>query len=226
MHQIASLSLAMTGYFNLLLRLNKVNASLNCPERPFTPNIKSVTATKKSSAEKANPTPENDIRTFTFETVLEKMDRIGGSYYLQFPWDVQELFGTKASVRILGTYNGVKVDRALLPHGDGTHYLLISLELAKKCKLRLGEKVKVEFIKHPNPTEIEVPEELGAALDLEPGAWEKYSKLNPGQQRNIVYWINSGKRPETREKRALEMMNRIVTGVISKPAKKEKVSDE
>ena len=168
----------------------------------------------------------NDTRTFQFEAVMERMERIGGSFYLQFPWNVEELFGTKASVRILGTYNGVKVDRALLPHGDGTHYLLISLELAKKCKLVLGEKVKVEFIKHPNPTEIEVPEELEAALDLVPDAWEKYSKLNPGMQRSIVYWINSGKRPETREKRALEMMNRIVTGVISKPEKKAKSEAE
>ena len=181
---------------------------------------------KEALKKQPETNPENDTRTFRFEAVLEKMDRIGGSFYLQFPWDVEELFGTRASVRILGTYNGVKVDRALLPHGDGTHYLLISLELAKKCKLRLGEKVKVEFIKHPNPTEIEVPEELEAALDLEVDAWEKYSKLNPGQQRNIVYWINSGKRPETREKRALEMMNRIVTGVISKPAKKEKAVEE
>ena len=46
-----------------------------------------------------------------------------------------------------------------------------------------------------------IPEDLAAAFTGSPGAWEAFDRLSRTNKRNILQWIATAKRPQTRAKR-------------------------
>lgn len=150
--------------------------------------------------------------SISFEGILERTEDRGGIHIVACPLDVQELFGTRGSVRVKGTMNGIAIDRALIPRGDGTHYIVVSPEMRRKAGLRLGNSVRFALTRNENPDELELPEELSVALELEPEAMAAFKKMTPGNARGLAYWIDSAKRPETRAQRAAEMVRRLLAG--------------
>lgn len=146
-----------------------------------------------------------------FEGILEKRQTsIGGNHYVRVPADVTKFFGAKGRVRVLGTMNGLEVDRALIPNGEGGHEIIVGTDVRKKAKVEEGQRVVFEIYRNPAPDEIEIPEELIAAVEMEPEAVRKFAKMTPGMKRNMAYWVNSGKLPETRAKRAVEILRRLM----------------
>lgn len=168
---------------------------------------KKVIAKKPAQKKVRKILPKNSIR---FEGILEKRVKIGGGHFVRVPASVAKFFGTKGRVRVLGTMNGAEIDRALIPNGEGGHEIIIGTDVRKKTKAVEGGKVAIEIYRNPNPDEIEIPEELSAAIEMEPEAVRKFAKMTPGMKRNLAYWVNSGKLPETRVKRALEILRRIM----------------
>lgn len=170
--------------------------------------VKKKTSPKKKSPRKS--ATQNSSDSIRFVGIVEKRTRIGGGHFVRVPVSVTKFFGTKGRVRVLGTMNGVEIDRALIPDGDGGHEIIIGTDVRKKTKAAEGGKVVIEIYRNPQPDEIEIPEELAAAVEMEPEAIRKFSKMTPGMKRNMAYWVNSGKLPETRVKRALEILRRIM----------------
>jgi uncharacterized protein YdeI (YjbR/CyaY-like superfamily) len=58
---------------------------------------------------------------------------------------------------------------------------------------------------------LELPEELAAALARRPEGMETFDALRPGLRKQLIYQVDSAKRPETRERRA-EDIARTVCG--------------
>ena len=46
-----------------------------------------------------------------------------------------------------------------------------------------------------------VPDDLAAALDTEPGSLENFEGFSVSVRKNILWWIASARRPETRARR-------------------------
>lgn len=179
---------------------------------------KPKTAAKKKAAAKKPPAKKAAVKkkaaadegAIRFEGILEKRDVIGGGHYVRVPANVTAFFGSKGRVRVLGTMNGVAVDRALIPDGEGGHVIVVGTDVRKKTKAEEGKKVVIDVYRNPTPDEIDIPEELAAAIEMEPEAIRKFAKMTPGMKRNMAYWVNSGKLPETRAKRAVEILRRIM----------------
>ncbi len=168
---------------------------------------------KKSSSKKAKPAAKSKPKkedSIRFEGILEKRDKMGGGHYIPVPAHVSKFFGARGRVRVLGTMNGIEVDRALIPNGEGGHDLVMGTEVRKKTKAEEGKKVVIEIYRNPAPDDVEIPEELTIAIEMEPEAVRKFEKMTPGMKRNMAYWVNSGKLPETRAKRAVEILRRIM----------------
>ena len=162
---------------------------------------------------------------YRFDGMVEPSGRVGGTLVIMFPYSVEALFGTRGHVRMLGLLNNVPIDRSLIPNGDGTHFITISRELCRKARLKPGAKATVELQRNENPAAVTLPEELQAALDLEPGAEAAFQQITPGMQRSMAYWINSGKRPETRAQRAVNMLNRLLAGEFTRPSRKPRTEE-
>lgn len=153
---------------------------------------------------------KKDSGVIRFEGILEKRHKIGGGHFVRVPASVSKFFGTKGRVRVLGTMNGAQVDRALIPDGEGGHDIIVGTDVRKKTKAEEGKKVVIEIYRNPNPDDIDIPEELTEAINMEEEAIRKFAKMTPGMKRNMAYWVNSGKLPETRAKRAVEILRRIM----------------
>ena len=181
---------------------------------------KAAVAKTKSAPKKKTPAKKKTVKAVAskgakglirFEGKLEKRTTsIGGAHYIRVPAIVSAFFGAKGSVRVLGTMNGIDVDRALIPNGEGGHEIIMGTDVRKKLRAEEGTNVVVEIYRNPNPHEIDVPEELIAAIDMEPEAVRRFEKMTPGMKRNLAYWVNSGKLPETLVKRELEILRRIM----------------
>jgi len=151
-------------------------------------------------------------KIFRFEGPLIQGEAKFAGLHVEFPGDVEKLFGTKSSVRMHGSINGIAVKRALIPGGNGAHYVVIPGELRRKMGLRAGETVKIELQQSPDPDELDIPEELLAVLEMEPDVHAHFDRQTLSMRRGICYWINSAKREETRIKRALEVLKRFQSG--------------
>ncbi len=173
----------------------------------------------QNSLSSSRSMPPKNKKIYTFKGVLENQPGKWGFSYVTVPYDVELEFGTKASVRIIGTVNGVAMDRALKPMGDGSHYIVINADLRRQAGLRTGNEAVISFVRNEEPDVLEIPEELEAGFQIEPGSKELFEAHMPGVKRGVVYWINSAKTPATREKRAVEMLRRIVSGTLTAPKK-------
>ena len=152
------------------------------------------------------------MKPITFSAPLERSDKgFLKTHIIRCPFDVEKTFGSKGTLRVFVTINNHRMDRALIPDGDGGHYLIFGGEHRKKAGMREGGTYELSILVNEAPLDIIIPEELSAALDMDEQANAQWAKLTPGTHRNIVYWVGSGKRAETREKRAVEMIRRLTT---------------
>jgi hypothetical protein len=147
---------------------------------------------------------------FRFTAMLERFARKGGNYFVRFPFDVREIFGTGKSVRMVGHINTLAVERALIPHGDGTHHILVSTSIRVQLKIRLGDQVNISLKRDERPIDhVELPEELYVALEQDAEAYRRFQLLKHGDRRSMAIWVNSAKGLDTRIKRALDLVKRL-----------------
>ncbi|MBL7938178.1 MAG: DUF1905 domain-containing protein [Flavobacteriales bacterium] len=158
---------------------------------------------------KKKPAP----KTYRFTAPLEKMNAQMAFMYVEVPIDVEQEFGTRGRVRVMGTVNGVSVDRALMPQKSGMHVIILGGEIRRAAGIkRLGDPVDVVFWKHPNPDLLELPEALAETLDFIPEMKAAWDKLTPGMKRSMCYWVGSAKTEATQAKRVAELLRRFETG--------------
>lgn len=61
--------------------------------------------------------------------------------------------------------------------------------------------------------EITIPEDLEAALALNPAAKENFENFPPSSQKQYLWWLKSAKRTATREKRLREIVKRAAKNI-------------
>jgi hypothetical protein len=153
------------------------------------------------------------LRTYRFTAPLERMTGRFAWHFVEFPHDVQELFGKRGEVRVKAMINGVAADRALMPTKSGYHILILGGDLRKKAGIRrVGDQVSIELWLDPEPDRIEVPEALAETLDFIPEMKAAWEKLTPGMRRNMCYWVGSAKTAATQAKRVAELLRRLEAG--------------
>ncbi|MEZ4760228.1 MAG: YdeI/OmpD-associated family protein [Flavobacteriales bacterium] len=152
-------------------------------------------------------------KTHRFTAPLEKMNAKMAFHFVEVPFDVEQEFGRRTGVRVVGTVNGVPVDRALLPQKSGMHIIILGGDIRRPAKLRKeGDLAVVEIREHPDPEKLDLPEELAETLDFLPEMKAAWERLTPGMRRSMCYWVGSAKTAPTREKRVAELLRRFEEG--------------
>ena len=122
-----------------------------------------------------------------FTAVLE--DR-----YVIVPFDVRERWG-EARPPVAGTINGVPFRTRIAVYG-GQSVLGLTNAIRKQAGVVQGDEV-----------EIELPPELEAVLTGEVRA--RFDALSFTHRREYAEWVAQAKRPETRERRAAQTVERL-----------------
>lgn len=91
--------------------------------------------------------------------------------------------------------------RASVATVDGAPMISLSAENRAKAGVAAGDEVEVEVTLDTAPREVEVPDDLAAALDAEPDARRTFDALSYSNRRWHVDSINGAKADETRRRR-------------------------
>ncbi len=124
-------------------------------------------------------------------------------------------------LRVDAEINDYPIAGAFQP-ARGKYYLMLSKRFLKSAGLAIGDKVEVRF-RVADQEEVNVPEELEAALKGDRAARTFWKSLSAGKRRGMAHRVESAKRAETRARRVVEIMEALAKNeVIGPPPRKKR----
>src|SRR3712207_6216839 len=86
----------------------------------------------------SRPRAESPVKRF--RTTLDRHEDYE-AYGIRVPFDVRQVFGTRARVPVRGTLNGFPFRSSIFPEGDGTHYMAVNREVRAGAGVEGGQTV-------------------------------------------------------------------------------------
>jgi hypothetical protein len=146
---------------------------------------------------------------YSFEAILIRPEGVGTWTYLDIPKGVSETFGSKGQVKVKGRINGYTIQSTALPHGDGTHYLVVGKGIRDQIHAAQGDSVEVTLELDLVERRVVIPKNLVEAFASHPLSNAGFEKLAYSHQKAYVDWIIAAKKGETSQNRidkALELL--------------------
>ncbi len=144
----------------------------------------------------------------SFSIKLLKPDGINSAYFV-VPFDVPEEYGTKARVYVKGKIDNLPYRSSIAPMGGGNHVFLLNKEMRTALGKSHGDTVKVTMEVDTGERIVEIPEDLLAALKSKPAIKNIFDGYAYTHRREFSNWITSAKKPETRQRRILQALEKI-----------------
>lgn len=132
-------------------------------------------------------------------------------HYVPIPHEVADALGDARVVT--GTLCDVPFRRAVHGRGNGTPHLRFGKQVLRQAGLQLGDTAFIE-VEPADPDDVHLPRELTAALEADPEAAARFATFTPGKQRSLGVHVANARRAETRERRAVELCNKIRTHTL------------
>jgi Bacteriocin-protection, YdeI or OmpD-Associated/Domain of unknown function (DUF1905) len=145
-----------------------------------------------------------------FEVTLLKPPDIDGAYFI-VPFNVPEVYGTKAQVKVRGTIDGYPYRGSIANMGEG-HCMVVKKEIRQVIGKSAGDTVKVVMDIDTEPRIVEVPEDFQQVLNNNPKAKEIFDTFSYTHKKEYVQWIEGAKKQETRENRIKKAIEQIGGG--------------
>jgi hypothetical protein len=130
---------------------------------------------------------------------------------IEVPPDVVEALGSGRKPPVRVTINGYTY-RSSVATVSGAYMIGVSNDVRRAAGVAAGEEVDVELELDTAPREVEVPADLAAALDADPGARVAFDRLTYSNKRRIVEPIRDAKAPETRQRRIDKSIENLRAG--------------
>ncbi len=130
---------------------------------------------------------------------------------IEVPPDVVEALGSGRKPPVRVTINGFTY-RSSVATVSGTFMIGVSNDVRRAAGVAAGQEVDVELELDTAPREVEVPADLAAALDADPGARAAFERLTYSNKRRIVEPIRDAKAPETRQRRIDKSIENLRAG--------------
>ena len=142
-----------------------------------------------------------------FEVTLKKPEDIDGAYFI-VPFNVPEVYGTKAQVKVRGTIDGFPYRGSIANMGEG-HCMVVKKEIREAIGKSGGDTVKVVMEIDTEPRIVIVPADFQQALENNAKAKHIFDSFSYTHKKEYVEWINGAKKQETRENRIKKAVESI-----------------
>ena len=153
-------------------------------------------------------------RAKCFQAVLEKGSRALGWTIARVPFTPAELQATSGKpmvrLRVCGTVNGFAFRTSLFPDARGGFHLLVNRAMQAGAGVGLGDVAEFRLQPDLDPRDAELPDELAALLDEEPGLREWFDALSESMRREIGKWAMEPKSDAGRMRRAEQLAERLL----------------
>ena len=142
-----------------------------------------------------------------------KLEGKGGSSvaWLNAPFDVIKVFGTRARVPVRGTINGFPFRTSLMPMG-GCHGMAVNKTMRDGAGVEAGDTVSIVMERDEGERTVEMPPLLQKELAKSKTAQANWHKLSYTNQKEIALSIREAKQEETRLRRLAKAMDILKTG--------------
>jgi len=127
------------------------------------------------------------------------------------PFDVVEVFGTRARVPVCGTINGFPFRSSLMPMG-GCHRMVVNQTIRKGAGVKGGDTVNVVMERDDQERTVEIPQLLEKQLAKSKTAQANWGKLSYTSRKEIARSITEVKQEETRLRRLAKAMDILKSG--------------
>jgi hypothetical protein len=152
------------------------------------------------------------MKIYEFDALIQKHPDLDATF-VEFPYDVEKEFGTKGQVKVLVTFDGYEYRGSLAKMGHPCHRLGLTKQVRNAIGKHPGHSVHIVLKKDEEPRVVEIPDDFGKLLDLNPPVRAYFEGLSYTHQKEYVRWITEAKKAETRERRlkkAIEMLRENV----------------
>ncbi len=149
-----------------------------------------------------------------FKAVLEPLQDGLGWVVAWLPFDAPAVWKEMVRLRVTVEVGGETFRTSLFPGSDRRqrdgHFLLVNKKMQQAANAGVGAMVEFAVAPDLRPREAEVPDELAALLDDEPGLRQWYDGLTEYMRREIGKWVMGVKSDEARMRRAEQMAERLL----------------
>ncbi|MBI2501754.1 MAG: YdeI/OmpD-associated family protein [Candidatus Latescibacteria bacterium] len=136
--------------------------------------------------------------------------RAGGKNLIPVPFDPDEVWGAKERHYVDGEVDGHRV-RGLLIATGAQIALPVGAAWLRDTQVALDAPVKV--VLWPDGPQVEgLAEDIARALKGVPAAKALFDSVAPFYRKNFLRWIDSARRPQTRQVRIAEMVRLLAAG--------------
>lgn len=138
------------------------------------------------------------------------IDPGGGGAYIEFPFDTEELYGTKGRIPVKVHFDGHPYHGTMLRYGTEKHIIIIVKKIREAINKQAPETVNVKVALDDKTRQITVPDDVHKSLEMNQTALESYNKLSYTNQKEYINWILEAKREETRQNRIEKMIQKLL----------------
>lgn len=123
-------------------------------------------------------------------------------HFVPLPDEVADAFAASGITYVEGTLNGVAYRRVIHNRPDGIRCLKFGKTWLELAQLDIDAEIMVEMMPDPDPSRVDVPDELAVLFADDPAAEHIWQSLSVSKRKTMAYDITRAKRRETRERRA------------------------
>ena len=130
--------------------------------------------------------------------------------YVEFPFNVEELFGTRGQVKVKALFDKqVEYRGSLANMGRNCHTLGLTQEIRSKLGKTFGNLVEVELERDMEVREVIIPHDVQVLLNENPEGKAYFEKLSYTHRKEYINWITSAKKEETRINRLVAFIEKL-----------------
>jgi len=135
---------------------------------------------------------------------------------VEVPARVSRKLGGERQIPVRGWIEDLAIQTTLTPRGAGLHRLVVHSRIWRPLALQVGARVAVSLVRDDAPERFPIPAELLAALGEDPDANRVFQKQTAATRRQIAAYVAAAKRPQSREQRSFQVLERLRTGRLHK----------
>lgn len=145
----------------------------------------------------------------SFDVTLVAPEDYPNSAAITCPFDVQEVFGTKARVPVRFTVDGHIFRSSLAPMG-GCHMMVFNKEMREKTGYKGGDTIHIVMERDTEPRTIDFPDDVLTVIQTHHQAWETLQNYSYTHKKEVMDWINSTRNPDTRARRIHKLLDKLL----------------
>ena len=152
----------------------------------------------------------DDPQQQEFDVTLFKDEGSSGVGFV-VPFNVHDVYGAKAQVKVRGTIDGHPFRGSIAPY-SGKYYMVVKKEIREALAKTGGDTIHVIMERDVEEPIVAIPDDFREALDKNKSIKVTFDKLPYSHRKEWVEWIDGAKKAQTRATRIAKAIEKIAGG--------------